>query len=165
MSVTSLAPSLSADEDCLLLPSTPPRAWSPEEQRSTTIHCKRSTLAEDQPPSPWFAPENVDHRVSTVASHLFSALCEKTLRPADNGSDSSTTGDPSDVEVEVDGDRMFLCAMEEPRADRRPFFPAERTPRLLLGAWCSSRSTAASPSSHHHSRYQPVTTKHHLLAV
>lgn len=154
MSVTSVAFSLSAEEDCLLLPSTPPRPWGPEERRRSSVHSKQA-----QPP--WFAPESVDQRASTLASPLFSAPPETS---ADSSSDCSTTEAPSDVEAEADA--IFLCEAEEPQAETRPFFPAEGAPRLLLGAWCSSRSpAAAAPSSLHQSGYQPVATKHHLLAV
>lgn len=151
MSTTSVAFSLSAEEDCLLLPS-----WSPEEQRSTTLRGKPSTLAEDQPASAWFPPENVDQRVS---SHGLPAVSEETLSSSSSSSSvCSTNRAPSDAEAD---------SVEEPRAETRPFFPAERRdgPRLLLGACCSSSSTAAPPSSHHRSRYQPATTKHRLLAV
>lgn len=161
MSVTSVAFSLSAEEDCLLLPSTPRQPWSPAEQR-TAIHCKNPHMEDDHPPSPLFTLENGDHQVSTVASHIFSALPEKILCPTNNSSECS----PEDVpaEVEADGDSMLMCEMEEPQGERHSLFTAENTPRLLLGAWYSSRTSPASHSSHHKSRYHSATTKQ-LLTV
>lgn len=161
MSVTSVAFSLSAEEDCLLLPSTPRQPWSPDEQR-TTIYCKNPHMEDEPPPSPLFTLENGDHQVSTVASHIFSALPEKILCPTNNSSDCSPEEVPA--EVETDGDSMLMCEMEEPQGETHPFFTAENTPRLLLGAWYSSRTSPASHSSQHKSRYHSVTTKH-LLTV
>lgn len=157
MSVPSVAFSLSAEEDCLLLPSSPPQPWSPDEQR-TTIHCTHPHMEDEPPPSPLFTLENGDHQVSTVASHIFSALPEKMLGPPNNN--------PEDVpaEVEADGDSMLVCEVEEPQGERRPFFAAENSPRLLVGAWCRSRTSPASHSSQHQGRYHSVTTKH-LLTV
>ena len=103
MSATSVAFSLSAEDDCLLLPSTPPRPWSPEERRGAPAR------AEDPPAGLLEEP--------AVAGRLLSAR---------EGA--------------------------EPWPDRRPLFPAEGPPRLLLGPCCSGSR-------------QPVATKRPLLAV
>ncbi|TWW66830.1 hypothetical protein D4764_20G0008620 [Takifugu flavidus] len=154
VSVTSVAFSLSAEEDCLLLPPTPQQPWSPDVQ-GTTIHCKNPHMEDDPPPSPLFTLENGDHQVSTVASHIFSALPEKILCPTNNSSDCSPEEVPA--EAETDGESMLMCEMEELQGETHPFFTAENTPRLLLGAWYSSRTSPASHSSQQKSSYHSDT--------
>lgn len=146
MSVTSVAFSLSADEDCLLLPSTPRQPWSPEQRRSSSGHVGPSNTPDEPPPSPP-PPEDGDQQVSAGASHL-SALPEKTPSPVDSSDSSPEDAPPG---VEPGGVGVLMCEMEEPQGDSRPFFTADDPPNLLLGAWYSSR-------------YHPATPKH-LLTV